>query len=267
MEMTLRSLLVISAIVLLGACVPLPNAPPRSQSPATPQISENQLRDKAQKSLALGVRQYEAGDYEDALKKLNAALDHGLLSKEDLSRARKYLAFIFCTSNREAQCRDEFRKALEINPRFDLSAAEAGHPIWGPVFAVERATLLEAKAAPEPAARSMTVANKGDPFLAEALEKYEAGDFDAALKLFQEAIAAGLNKAGQIRALKHSAFCLCMFSGVAQCRGEFLKIFEIEPAFDLSPAESGHPMWSKTFELSRQTFREKQARESAAKKP
>jgi hypothetical protein len=32
------------------------------------------------------------------------------------------------------QCRDEFRKVLEIDPSFDLRDDEAGHPTWGPVF-------------------------------------------------------------------------------------------------------------------------------------
>jgi hypothetical protein len=32
------------------------------------------------------------------------------------------------------QCRDEFRKALDLDPSFDLRENEAGHPIWGPAF-------------------------------------------------------------------------------------------------------------------------------------
>ena len=49
-------------------------------------------------------------------------------------RAHKYLAFIDCVSERIPACRDEFRKALRIDPGMELSTAEAGHPIWGPVF-------------------------------------------------------------------------------------------------------------------------------------
>ena len=31
-------------------------------------------------------------------------------------------------------CREEFRKALDIDPSFELSEDEAGHPVWGSVF-------------------------------------------------------------------------------------------------------------------------------------
>jgi hypothetical protein len=31
-------------------------------------------------------------------------------------------------------CYESFRRALALNPKFELTAAEAGHPVWGPVF-------------------------------------------------------------------------------------------------------------------------------------
>ncbi|MGE5640746.1 MAG: TssQ family T6SS-associated lipoprotein [Clostridia bacterium] len=88
---------------------------------------------KGQASLDAGVKQYEDGDYADSAKSLNAALEQGLSDRQQV-RARKYLAFISCASNRIAACREEFRKALAIDPSFELAAAESGHPIWGPVF-------------------------------------------------------------------------------------------------------------------------------------
>jgi len=39
-----------------------------------------------------------------------------------------------CVSGRTAACREEFRKALTMDPDVELSPAEAGHPTWGPVF-------------------------------------------------------------------------------------------------------------------------------------
>jgi hypothetical protein len=39
-----------------------------------------------------------------------------------------------CVSNQQKLCREEFRKALDADPGFDLTPAEAGHPLWGPVF-------------------------------------------------------------------------------------------------------------------------------------
>ena len=31
------------------------------------------------------------------------------------------------------------------------------------------------------------------------------------------------------------------------CRAEFIKIYDVDPDFDLTPAEAGHPSWTKTF--------------------
>lgn len=84
-------------------------------------------------ALATGLKQYENGDYADSARSLAGALDQGL-SNGDRVRAHKHLAFIHCASSRERQCRDEFRKALAVDPSMDLSPAEAGHPVWGPVF-------------------------------------------------------------------------------------------------------------------------------------
>jgi Tfp pilus assembly protein PilF len=88
---------------------------------------------KGEQDLASGIKQYEDGNYAQASRLLQSGLDKGL-SSSDQVRAHKYLAFIHCVSGREARCRDEFRTALDLNPSFELAAAESGHPIWGPVF-------------------------------------------------------------------------------------------------------------------------------------
>ncbi|MBI3903233.1 MAG: TssQ family T6SS-associated lipoprotein [Nitrosomonadales bacterium] len=100
-------------------------------------------KDHASQDFAAGVKNYEEGDYAAATESLKDALKDGLSSKSDLVIAHKYLAFIDCVSNREKQCRDEFRKVLEIDPGFDLKPAEAGHPVWGPVFRSEKARLAK----------------------------------------------------------------------------------------------------------------------------
>jgi hypothetical protein len=88
----------------------------------------------AEQKLASGIKSYEDGDYKGSQAALQAALDMGLSGRADQVVARKYLAFMDCVSGREKQCREEFRRALEIDPSFDLKPAEAGHPLWGPVF-------------------------------------------------------------------------------------------------------------------------------------
>lgn len=86
------------------------------------------------KKLNYGVLSYEEGNYQASVTALQGVLDTGLSGKPEQVKAYKYLAFIQCVSGRETMCRDYFKKALEIDPNFNLNSAEAGHPIWGPAF-------------------------------------------------------------------------------------------------------------------------------------
>jgi Tfp pilus assembly protein PilF len=88
----------------------------------------------ADKKLNYGVLSYEEGNYQASVMALQGVLETGLSGSAEKVKAYKYLAFIQCISGREAMCRDYFKKALEIDPNFNLDSAEAGHPIWGPVF-------------------------------------------------------------------------------------------------------------------------------------
>ena len=88
---------------------------------------------KAQQTLSTGIKQYEDGDYEQSLKTLQSAIQQGL-PERDRVNAYKHSAFIYCVSSRERQCREEFKKALAIEPGMDLAPEEADHPMWGRVF-------------------------------------------------------------------------------------------------------------------------------------
>jgi Tfp pilus assembly protein PilF len=88
---------------------------------------------KAQIALKTGLKQYEEGNYAESLKNLQSAIHQGLGERERVN-AHKHVAFIHCASNRERQCRDEFRKALVVDPAMDLAPEEAEHPVWGRVF-------------------------------------------------------------------------------------------------------------------------------------
>lgn len=90
-------------------------------------------KSKGAAALAAGLRQYEDGNYAEAAKQLQSAIGQGLTSYERV-QAHKHLAFIHCASERTGACREEFRRALAIDPGLELSPAEAGHPGWGPVF-------------------------------------------------------------------------------------------------------------------------------------
>ncbi len=154
MKTTLAHRLTLLAVTLLAAgCQQVPVATQTKPQPIAPQITESSLRDRAAEQLAAGVKQYDAGDYDNAVKNLMASLDHGLLSKVDQSRARKYLAFSHCVSSHELLCRDEFRKAFEIYPEFALTSAEDGHPSWGPIYRNVRTQLITEREAAQARSR------------------------------------------------------------------------------------------------------------------
>jgi len=112
-----------AAALLLSSCA----TPPANRISAL-------FQGKGAPALSAGVSQFEEGRYQEATRSLNSAIEQGLNSTSDLARAHKYLAFIYCVSNRVPQCREEFSRALDANPAMELQPSEAGHPIWGPVF-------------------------------------------------------------------------------------------------------------------------------------
>lgn len=88
---------------------------------------------KGEPQLQSGIRNYDEGRLPQAQRNFENALAAGL-NQGDQVTAHKYLAFIHCVSRRERQCRTHFGSALKLDPAFELKPAEAGHPMWGPVF-------------------------------------------------------------------------------------------------------------------------------------
>jgi len=115
-------------LLLLAGCATGPGGEPVSPFAALFQPG------KAEQALAAGIKQFEDGEYADATKTLQSALELGLVKAPDRSKAHKYLAFIHCVSGRQRPCQEEFRKALEDTPGMELEPSEVGHPIWGPEF-------------------------------------------------------------------------------------------------------------------------------------
>ena len=91
------------------------------------------LYGKGETLLGEGIRQFEEANYRAAGGAIQRALQAGLTFASEV-KAHKYLAFIYCINGRKAQCRDEFRETVKLDPKFDLKPEEAGHPMWGPVF-------------------------------------------------------------------------------------------------------------------------------------
>ena len=207
-----RALLVASLLIALCGCGSQP-------------LRELFQPSKGAAALGNGLRQYEEGEYADAARNLQGAIDLGLSDRER-ANAHKHLAFIHCSSSRERACREEFRKALSVDPGLELAAAEAGHPVWGPIFS-------SLKAAPAP--------------FKVALQQYEAGDYAESAKSFQGAIKEGLGDRERANAHKHLAFIHCAAGRERPCRDEFRKALSADPALQLEPAEAGHPVWGPIF--------------------
>ena len=187
-------------------------------------VEEIMQSSRAQSTLSSGLRQYEAGEHQASAKTLQGAIDGGLV-EQDRATAHKHLAFIHCSAGRERQCRDEFRKALAADPNMQLHAAEAGHPVWGPIF------------------RSMS----GPSAFSMGLKQYEEGEYTESAKSLQGAIDLGVPDRQRATAHKHLAFIHCASRREGQCRDEFRKALAIDPALELAPAEAGHPVWGPIF--------------------
>ncbi|HEU4457530.1 MAG TPA: TssQ family T6SS-associated lipoprotein [Methylibium sp.] len=111
-----------------------PPAPPPPPAPAPP-IGVVELASRAgEQALLAGLRAYDDGQYVLAEQKLRAALKAGLAAPKDRAAAHKTLAFVYCTSDRLPRCEAAFRAARAADAKFALSKAEAGHPVWGPVY-------------------------------------------------------------------------------------------------------------------------------------
>jgi Tfp pilus assembly protein PilF len=123
------SLLVLAVALLAAGCA----TPPPAPAPKPTGLAEVMER-PAERAPLEGIRAYDDGQYAAAEKALQRALAEGLQSARDRATAHKLLAFITCTSDRLADCEQQFRDARTADAGFALSRSEAGHPVWGPVY-------------------------------------------------------------------------------------------------------------------------------------
>ncbi len=86
-----------------------------------------------EQALAQGLKAYQSAQYPQAEAQFKLALKSGL-APADAAQAHKHLAFIYCTSRREALCASAFKAARAADAKFALSKAEAGHPMWSQVY-------------------------------------------------------------------------------------------------------------------------------------
>jgi hypothetical protein len=249
-RLALGALMSACMLVMLSGCVVPPPAP-ASSAPTPEQIAKQERLDRANANLAEGLKSYDAGSYEPAMKSFLVALDSGQLTVTQQINARKHMAFIHCVSSREVNCREEFEKSFALDPKFDLSPAEAGHPIWGAMFRSVKTdidTRRSGRPAPAPAPKVLTT---GEKLLADGVAMYDDGIFAKSVALLQDAIKETLSTADQVKARKYIAFGLCLTTRMVLCRQEFERILALQPDFDLTPAEAGHPSWGPSFRAAK----------------
>src|SRR5258706_12760348 len=108
---------------------------------------------------------------------------------------------------------------------------------------------------------------KAEQMLADGMVKYDSGDYPASNTLYLSALKEGLkSNDDQVRAMKYTAFTLCLTEKYAQCRAEFVRIYDVDPRFDLTPAEAGHPSWTRTFASAKAQAQKAQKDKEAQKK-
>ena len=128
------TVLIAASAALLSACGMFQRAPAPAPPPA-PVVSVIELTSRpAERALLAGLRAYDDAQYPQAEEQLKLALKTGLASPHDQAGAQKYLAFIYCTTQRQSMCEAAFLAARQADPAFALSKGEAGHPLWGPVY-------------------------------------------------------------------------------------------------------------------------------------
>jgi hypothetical protein len=113
-----------------------PSSPARENAGRSRERSDGAASADASKEsngLRDGIRLYNEGDFNGAIRRLSARdVSNGPIAAR--LTALKYLAFSYCVTSRPAPCRQAFDRALRLDPSFDLAPGEHGHPLWGPVF-------------------------------------------------------------------------------------------------------------------------------------
>jgi predicted small lipoprotein YifL len=118
----------------------IPSPPPEPPAPPPKPSWQVLLED--------GIESYENGAYGNAIRKLEDAADDPQAAKASRVKALKYLAFSYCVSPDPGQsrksaghltlCRQVFERALALDPTFELTQVERGHPVWGRQFQAAR---------------------------------------------------------------------------------------------------------------------------------
>jgi hypothetical protein len=117
------------AVTAPPAPSPEPAPPPAPPAAATPAVSPGAV------ALRDGTAAFNQGDYKRAEAKLLESQKLGLNQTSEQLQAHKTKAFLYCVTRRSVLCEKSFTEAFATDKGFELTRAERGHPVWGPVFA------------------------------------------------------------------------------------------------------------------------------------
>ena len=84
--------------------------------------------------------------------------------------------------------------------------------------------------------------------LLAGLKAYDDAQYDAADRLFREALAEGLvSPRDRAEAHKRLAFIQCAAGHLAECEAEFKLARHADRTFALDKSEAGHPVWGPVY--------------------
>ena len=125
---------------------------------------------------------------------------------------------------------------------------------------------VDTQAKPQPVAPAYTPApvpaqvetSASEKSLAVALASFDRGEYSLAMKQLKPLTTdTVLETSDRLKAIKALAFSQCLTRAVLACRKTFEAAFQLDPDFDLAPAEQGHPMWGPQFLQARQSMKRK----------
>ena len=89
-----------------------------------------------------------------------------------------------------------------------------------------------------------SAAQTSQAIYAEGLRLYRAGQYDDAIARFA---AVQSPPSLRVQALKHTPFGHCVTNRLPLCQRAFQDALALSPAFRLTKAEQGHPVWGPVF--------------------
>jgi hypothetical protein len=116
------------------AAAPQVSTPAPATAPPAPAAATAPAVSPGSAALRDGTAAFSQGEYKRAEAKLLESQKLGLNQTSEQLQAHKTKAFLYCVTRRSALCEKSFAEAFATDKGFELTRAERGHPVWGPVF-------------------------------------------------------------------------------------------------------------------------------------